>query len=750
MSNPNPKIPINATPDLTTIKRPIVYGSIMVLIIILISVTLALLFTNTDSPQLNANGKTPTQSEIETILIVLSFVVAIFAIMLLTIPAYKDLLTFFSKLSGVFRIILYIIGLVILFRTLPADTMNSYAYIISPVTLLVGIFLFYLVLKKDISEIEKHANFEKMNYLITFFCLIIFMLVFYMNDPGGYIKQYFGISLVFSILLAVFGFLFLMTAMTFPNKDGNDPGKTSILQNFSTFSIISVVGFVVFLIVAVVGILTYPGGFLTGTSGVNNMFSDKTNKVSLIIILLVAIFFLWIMYFFITLFSDLRSNGPPGDASGVKGISNIYKRIFMLLFGLIFSGILIAWIISIYNNLSSSSGIVSFVLNLLIILSILGLVYKLLVTGTMFEKSPLYRLIVNSVLYIPCVFVTIFDYLLSFLGAGASGITAVSKNGVSGLSAIGTNISQTPSSYYALLGLIAVLYVLYFTYPYIDTTFAKQGGTLLVNQPVGLNNSNTIASYHQLNGVDDTTYQYEYALSFWVYLNGDSPSTNASYDKYTSLLNYGNKPNVVYKASDNTLMVVMQNNGEKAPGSVSASTSPPEYDDNGNIIIYKLQNFLLQKWNNIIINYNGGTLDIFVNGELVKSVIGVIPYMTYDTLIIGSDKGIRGNLCNLNYFKNALTLSQIYYLYGYVKNRNPPISSNSNQMISDLNKVSNPYGVSLPNLTAQDISTAIESAEEEAEDVESSTIDYLNAPLKPDYISYNWYLEQNGDPNNSY
>jgi hypothetical protein len=70
-------------------------------------------------------------------------------------------------------------------------------------------------------------------------------------------------------------------------------------------------------------------------------------------------------------------------------------------------------------------------------------------------------------------------------------------------------------------------------------------------------------------------------------------------------------------------------------------------------------------------------------------------------------------------------------------------------MITDLNKVSNPYGVSLPNLTAQDISTAIESVEEDAKDVESSTINYLNAPLKPDYISYKWYLKQNGDPNNS-
>ena len=41
-----------------------------------------------------------------------------------------------------------------------------------------------------------------------------------------------------------------------------------------------------------------------------------------------------------------------------------------------------------------------------------------------------------------------------------------------------------------------------------------------------------------------------------------------------------------------------------------------DFDENGNRIIYKQNDVLLQKWNNIIINYSGGTLDIFFNNDI--------------------------------------------------------------------------------------------------------------------------------------
>jgi hypothetical protein len=118
-----------------------------------------------------------------------------------------------------------------------------------------------------------------------------------------------------------------------------------------------------------------------------------------------------------------------------------------------------------------------------------------------------------------------------------------------------------------------------------------------------------------------------------------------------------------------------------------------EFDEEGNRILYIKHNVLLQKWNNIIINYNGGILDIFINGELVKSDIGVVPYYTLDSLIIGKNGGLNGGICNVVYFKKPLTALNIYFLYNMIKNKTPPITNDSNLTIMEQNfkTVNNSY-----------------------------------------------------------
>ena len=106
-----------------------------------------------------------------------------------------------------------------------------------------------------------------------------------------------------------------------------------------------------------------------------------------------------------------------------------------------------------------------------------------------------------------------------------------------------------------------------------------------------------------------------------------------------------------------------------------------DFDENGNRILYKGSNFLLQKWNNIIINYSGGVLDLFINGELVKSDVGVVPYYTLDSLTIGEDNGVKGGICNVVYFNRAITTTNISYLYDMVKDKTPPVLNDSNETI---------------------------------------------------------------------
>jgi len=234
--------------------------------------------------------------------------------------------------------------------------------------------------------------------------------------------------------------------------------------------------------------------------------------------------------------------------------------------------------------------------------------------------------------------------------------------------------SSTAGSLMMLL-LAIIIFIVYFSFPSVFNKFSLQGGQQLVNKPVNLNNSNSLGTYEELNR--SSQFDYQYAISFWVYLDATSPNMNSSYSKFTSIMNFGNKPNILYKANEHILLITTQQKDLEK----TTENKLIEFDDNGNRIIYKNTNLPLQKWNNFIVNYNGGILDIFLNGELVKSSVGVVPYYTLDNLTIGEEHGLRGGICNVIYFKKALTRSNIYYLYNTVKHKTPPVISDSNKTI---------------------------------------------------------------------
>ena len=249
---------------------------------------------------------------------------------------------------------------------------------------------------------------------------------------------------------------------------------------------------------------------------------------------------------------------------------------------------------------------------------------------------------------------------------------------------VGQYNSTTAGSFMMLILAIALLLIYFFT-PSLFNSINIQGGQQLVNKPVSTDIEYSLGTYQDLNGRDE--FDYQYAISCWVFIDAAPPNTAVSYNKYTSLLNFGNKPNILYNAEKHTLMITMQQKDLKN----ITKNKLIDFDDEGNRIIYKNDNFLLQKWNNIIINYNGGTLDIFLNGELVKSSIEVVPYYTLDNLTIGENDGIKGGICNVIYFRRALSSPNIYYLYNLVKNRSPPIINDSNEtiLVKNVNQTSN-------------------------------------------------------------
>ena len=266
---------------------------------------------------------------------------------------------------------------------------------------------------------------------------------------------------------------------------------------------------------------------------------------------------------------------------------------------------------------------------------VLGLIYKTinvqLPVGNS-NKNAFFTLLLDTVFYIPCLFSGVFNSIGKFTAGEASASTVGSL---------------------LMIVLAVVLILAYFKMPTLFNKLNLQGGKQLVNKPVYTDSQYSLGTYQQLNGSDD--FNYQYCISFWVFLDAAPPNTNSSYSKYTSLLNFGNKPNILYNGTTNSLMVITNQKDLKN----TTNNKLIDFDENGNRILYKNDNVLLQKWNNIIINYNGGILDIFLNGDLVKSAHVDIPYMTLDDLVIGEPNGINAKINNVEYFKDALTASEI-------------------------------------------------------------------------------------------
>ena len=91
-------------------------------------------------------------------------------------------------------------------------------------------------------------------------------------------------------------------------------------------------------------------------------------------------------------------------------------------------------------------------------------------------------------------------------------------------------------------------------------------------------------------------------------------------------------------------------------------------------------NFILktpsQKWNHIVFNYYENNVDLFINGNLERSMdlknnpIRILPT---DIISIGDTNGINGAICNIVYYNIPLTKTKISQIYNTYFMKNPPI-----------------------------------------------------------------------------
>lgn len=503
---------------LPQIKTPKIFIPIILLIFILvISIFLIMYKVNVDD--------TKSKEEITKNIFIILFVgLIILSLCIGLLPIFKDIKTLFEQISNVTYVILYTIFLILFFRMVPSDIINNYAYIILPFTIIIGAIMFYK--SASYSYIDTFdVNYERLKMMIMMFCLITIFIIYYNTDPGGYISKYFGYSLLLTIIIAVFAFLYLIIVITLPDKvlqPELGAKSSNFLNNFTGISAYGSIAFLLFIIGITIAISTYPGGF----------FNDMDMSSSVILLILIVC-----ILFSILLGANLFSGATNTEVASSK--LNIFKKSLLTLFGIVISGLIIAWLVLNIQGYSENSNLTTFLLNIVLIILVLGLIYKIIIVKLPVansNKNAFFMLILNTLFYIPCFFSRIFDNIGGFLFSNSN--------------------RETSGNLIMLLVTICII-IAYFKFPSFFNRINTQGGKQLVNQPVHLDSLNSLGTYQQLN--DSENYDYQYALSFWFYIDL-SPNNLTPSDSNFSILNYANKPNVFYEYKDT---IISNYNGSK-------------------------------------------------------------------------------------------------------------------------------------------------------------------------------------------
>jgi len=144
---------------------------------------------------------------------------------------------------------------------------------------------------------------------------------------------------------------------------------------------------------------------------------------------------------------------------------------------------------------------------------------------------------------------------------------------------------------------------------------------------------------------------YHYSLSSWIYLQPIQ-----SREKQL-LFSFGSRPSLYYDPVLSTLCVYTN------------------YLNDQRKLLYTSDKILFQRWIFVVMNYNYGTLDLFINNNLVGTYPNVVSYIDpTDLLIVGSDENQNiGGICNMKYYELPIGSRKINSIYTTFHNKKIPI-----------------------------------------------------------------------------
>lgn len=365
---------------------------------------------------------------------------------------------------------------------------------------------------------------------------------------------------------------------------------------------------------------------------INNFFFNYGGYVSLILYITLA--YVWFSYdplkimsnyqfiaipitlllgLIIILVSDFNSKKVFlfGKEASTPSLSEWLKKVFgsIGLYGLVlFSIFAIFWIFANFGRFISYLIYASYALS---IIGALAIVYKLLTPLLNDISAPKFiQLLKNVIFYIPCLLINLFD-----------------------------NIAGTKKSIWLILLFEVVVILLYFVLPILMKNKYLRMGTVLVGEPQYLNHISHINIETNQSVIEKSKDTLHYAITADIWIDPQPTSTSIAYTQDTNLLSFGDRVRIMYNGTKPKNIIVKAKNGHNE----EKVTSVP---------------IKLQYWNNIVINYDHGTLDIFINKELVYSGQNV-PYIQVAGIEGGAEDGIHGGIKNIRFFDKPLTSNQI-------------------------------------------------------------------------------------------
>jgi len=304
--------------------------------------------------------------------------------------------------------------------------------------------------------------------------------------------------------------------------------------------------------------------------------------------------------------------------------------------------------------------------------AIYGIAFLSVIVGMALAFKVFYRYIVNArgwfgiffqmLFFLPCLLVEAIEYIMA-------------------------DFRSAPSTITVLVILEMLLIGIIFIYPNIKALYSyffpsKTDSSVILSDPVYFNKETTLADY-KLFAMEDAvanpflekyTYRREYTISFWAYLNNNNDMEPKPIFRMGNKNEKGGKPLIMY-TSGGTYDMYLSNE-----------------DESGNKIPTYTTNLPGQKWNYFVFSYDSNRVDVFINGNLEKTVkfenaqqpkygpsdvivSGLAPSgysvgWTYDSTY--EKQGASGAICHVSYHKKLLTQREIITEYNKYMYKNPP------------------------------------------------------------------------------